>query len=134
MGFALPAAIGAALVEPGRPIVALTGDAGLLMCAGELLTAAREKLRIITIVLADSSLSLIEIKQQQKQHLPAGVALGPVNWTALAEGFGVIPFVAGGEPELADALDRAARCDGPTLIEARIDRSNYARTFKAVRG
>jgi acetolactate synthase-1/2/3 large subunit len=134
MGFALPAAIGAALVEPGRPIVALTGDAGLLMCAGELLTAAREKLRIITIVLADSSLSLIEIKQQQKQHLPAGVALGPVNWTALAEGFGVIPFVAGGEPELADALDQAARCDGPTLVEARIDRSNYARTFKAVRG
>ena len=44
MGFALPAAVGAALVERGKPVVALTGDGGLLMCVGELLTAIRERL------------------------------------------------------------------------------------------
>ncbi|MBW8868374.1 MAG: hypothetical protein JF610_13785, partial [Acidobacteria bacterium] len=47
MGFALPAAIGAAMVDQregrGGQVVALTGDGGLLMCAGELLTAAREQ-------------------------------------------------------------------------------------------
>ena len=64
MGFALPAAIGAALLDRDRPVVALTGDGGLLMCVGELLTAARESLRIIVIVFSDASLSLIEIKQQ----------------------------------------------------------------------
>ena len=46
MGFALPAAIGAALVDREPPVVALTGDGGLLMCAGELLTAVRERLRV----------------------------------------------------------------------------------------
>ena len=78
MGFALPAAIGAALADregaPGAihdhdaPVVALTGDGGLLMCAGELLTAVRERLRIVVIVFADASLSLIDIKQQQRGH------------------------------------------------------------------
>ena len=77
MGFALPAAIGAALVDRGRPVVALTGDGGLLMCAAELLTAAREKLRVIVIVFNDASLSLIEIKQQRKGYDAAGVATWP---------------------------------------------------------
>ena len=89
MGFALPAAIGAALVDRDRPVVALTGDGGLLMCAGELLTAVREKLRIITIVFSDASLSLIEIKQQARRLEPSGVALGAVDWPALAGSFGV---------------------------------------------
>ena len=89
MGFALPAAIGAALLDRERPVVALTGDGGLLMCAGELLTAVREKLRIITIVFSDASLSLIEIKQQARRLEPAGVALGAIDWPALAGSFGV---------------------------------------------
>ena len=76
MGFALPAAIGAALADrrgarrdsrSRRPVVALTGDGGLLMCAGELLTAVRERLRVIVIVFSDASLSLIDIKQRQRQ-------------------------------------------------------------------
>ncbi|HUF48486.1 MAG TPA: thiamine pyrophosphate-binding protein [Vicinamibacterales bacterium] len=134
MGFALPAAIGAAVADPDRPVVALTGDGGLLMCAAELLTASREQLPIITIVLNDASLSLIEIKQQQKRYPAAGVALGPVDWTSLSRGFGVAPFLARDEPELVGAIEQAAGRRGPSLIEARIDRSSYARTFQAVRG
>jgi thiamine pyrophosphate-dependent acetolactate synthase large subunit-like protein len=70
MGYALPAAVGAALLDRDRPVVALTGDGGLLMCAGELLTAVRERLRIIVIVFNDASLSLIEIKQQARRLDP----------------------------------------------------------------
>jgi acetolactate synthase-1/2/3 large subunit len=143
MGFALPAAIGAALIERdaatstgvrARPVVALIGDGGLLMCAGELLTAAREKLRIVTIVFSDASLSLIEIKQQARQLPPAGVALGAVRWAALAESFGVAGFVASTENELAAAIDQAKAHDGPSLIEATIDRSNYGVMLRAIRG
>jgi acetolactate synthase-1/2/3 large subunit len=134
MGFALPAAIGAALIDPGRPVVALTGDGGLLMCVGELLTAVREKLRIIVIVFSDASLSLIEIKQQARQLKPAGVALGDVDWPALAASFGLTGVRASTKGELEHAIDRALACDGPSLIEARIDRSNYAATLKAIRG
>ena len=134
MGFALPAAIGAALLDRQRPVVALTGDGGLLMCAGELLTAAREKLRIITIVFSDASLSLIEIKQQARGLAPAGVALGTIDWPALAGSLGVRSWVATTEAELDRATAEALACDGPTLIEAKIDRSNYGATLRAVRG
>jgi acetolactate synthase-1/2/3 large subunit len=134
MGFALPAAIGAALVDGGRPVVALTGDGGSLMCLGELLTAAREKLRVIVIVFSDASLSLIEIKQQARQLSPAGVALGAIDWPALAASVGVAAWKASDEAELDRAVHEALACDGPSLIEAKIDRSNYGATLRAVRG
>jgi acetolactate synthase-1/2/3 large subunit len=134
MGFALPAAIGASLLDGNRPVVALTGDGGLLMCAGELLTAARERLRIIVIVFDDASLSLIEIKQQAKRFGPAGVALAPIDWPALARSLGVAAFGAGTESDLERAIDGALACEGPSLIAARIDRTNYAETVRAIRG
>jgi len=134
MGFALPAAIGAGIAEPDRPVVALTGDGGLLMCVGELVTAVRERLRLIVIVFSDASLSLIEIKQQARKLPAAGVALGGVHWSGLAEGFGARGLSASSEAELALAIETAAKHDGPTVIEAKIDRSNYGRMLKAIRG
>jgi acetolactate synthase-1/2/3 large subunit len=133
MGFALPAAIGAALLDRA-PVVALTGDGGLLMCAGELLTAARERLRVIVIVFSDASLSLIEIKQQARGLQPAGVALGAIRWRALAESFGMTSFGAETEADLSRAIAQAAAVDGPSLIEATVDRSNYGRMLRAIRG
>jgi acetolactate synthase-1/2/3 large subunit len=134
MGFALPAAIGAALLDRSQPVVALTGDGGLLMCLGELATAARERLRLIVIVFSDASLSLIEIKQQQRRQPPAGVGIGRVAWPAVAEGFGVAAFCAATEAELERGVEQALACSGPALIEARIDPSVYGATLRAVRG
>lgn len=134
MGFALPAAVGASLLDGDRPVVALTGDGGLLMCLGELVTAVRERLRIIVVVFNDASLSLIEIKQQAKRFAPAGVALPPIDWPALARSFGMTAFAAATEPELEVAVSGAMACAGPCLIDARIDRTNYAETIRAVRG
>ena len=71
MGFALPAAIGAALLDRDRPVVALTGDGGLLMCAGELLTAARERLRIIVDRL-QRRVAEPDRDQAAARRLPAG--------------------------------------------------------------
>jgi acetolactate synthase-1/2/3 large subunit len=144
MGFALPAAIGAALADregaPGAihdhdaPVVALTGDGGLLMCSGELLTAVRERLRVIVIVFADASLSLIDIKQRQRHQPSSGVALGAIDWCALAASVGAAAHRAGTEPELERALARALAHRGPTLIEARIDPATYAETLHTIRG
>ena len=134
MGFALPAAMGAALADRSRTVVALTGDGGLLICLGELATAVRERLRIITIVFNDASLSLIEIKQQARQLAPNGVALGDVDWKRIAQGFGLMAWTASNPRELEAAVAAALDVHGPTLVEARIDRSNYAATLKAIRG
>jgi acetolactate synthase-1/2/3 large subunit len=134
MGFALPAAIGAGLIDRSRPVVALTGDGGLLICMGELATAAREGLKIITIVFNDASLSLIELKQQARKLAPQGVALGDVDWTYVAGGFGIPAWRAATETELEAAMARAAAFEGPSLIDARIDRTNYTEIMKAIRG
>jgi acetolactate synthase-1/2/3 large subunit len=134
MGFALPAAIGAALLDRDRLVVALTGDGGLLMCVGELLTAVRERLRIIVIVFSDASLSLIEVKQQARKLTPAGVALGVMDWPSVARGFGADGFVADDEAGLERAIAAARARTGPSLIEAKIDRSNYGDLLKAIRG
>ena len=134
MGFALPAAVGAALLDRRRPTVALTGDGGLLMCAGELLTASRERLPLITIVFDDASLSLIEIKQHARGLPAKGVALGRVDWTALAGSLGVAAWAASNESELDIAIAAALHSGGPALIQATIDRSNYGATLRAVRG
>jgi acetolactate synthase-1/2/3 large subunit len=144
MGFALPAAIGAALADrkgaPGAihdhdaPVVALTGDGGLLMCGGEILTAVRERLRVIVIVFADASLSLIDVKQRQRGHPSSGVALGAIDWCALAGSVGAAAHRAEDEEALARALARALAQRGPTVIEARIDPATYATTLHEVRG
>ena len=134
MGFALPAAIGAALLDRERPVVALTGDGGLLMCVGELLTAVREGLRIITIVFSDASLSLIEIKQKARGLEPSGVTLGAIDWVGLALSFGAAAWSARDDAELNHAIGEALQWGGASLIEAKIDGSNYGATLRAVRG
>jgi len=139
MGFALPAAIGAALLQRGPAgrhdhVVALTGDGGLLMCAGELLTTVRERLPIVVVVFNDASLSLIDIKQRQRKLDEAGVSLGDVDWRALAAGVGMAAHAATTERELQDAIGRALDHTGPTLIDARVDPRGYSAMLKAVRG
>jgi acetolactate synthase I/II/III large subunit len=134
MGFALPAAIGAASIGGGPPVVALTGDGGLLMCAGDLLTAARERLRIVVVVFNDAALTLIDIKQRQRSQPPSGVSLGVVRWCALARSMGVAGRRAANEEELRAALAAAAHIDGSSLIEAVIDPRGYDAMFKTLRG
>ena len=134
MGFAVPAAVGAALVDRDRIVVALTGDGGLLMCLGELATLARERLRVAVIAFNDAALTLIDVKQRQRQFASAGVALGDVRWPSIAESFGVAAHVAASEPELRAALDAAARHAGPTLIDAHIDPAPYAEMIRIIRG
>jgi len=134
MGFALPAAIGAALLDRERPTVALTGDGGLLMCVAELLTAVRERLPIRVIVFDDQTLSLIKVKQQQRGYDTQGVTMGPTHWTAVGSGFGATVRQAADEATLADALQETATEPGPVLIAAQITAETYEPTLRALRG
>jgi len=134
MGFALPAAIGAALLDRTRPVVALTGDGGLLMCVGELSTAAREQLRVVVVVFNDRALSLIDIKQRQRRLPRAGVSVGEIGWCGVAESLGVAAHLACTDDQLAAAFARAMAADGPTLIEVLVDPSSYDEILRVIRG
>ncbi len=134
MGFALPAAIGAALLDPEKPVIAFTGDGGLLMCVAELRTAARENLRVRVVVFDDGDLTLIKIKQEQRGYRPDGVTIGDIDWRAIGAGFGVATVQAGTEESLRACLRETADHPGPVLIAARITPTTYEATMQALRG
>ena len=140
MGFALPAAIAAAVCArppspAGQPVVAFTGDGGLGMTLADIETAVRLRLRIVVIVFNDAALSLIKIKQR-----PAGqggaeaVDYGPVSFAGVATAMGAAAATAGTEAELASALDAALHRNGPTVIDAAVDPACYPAIMELSRG
>jgi acetolactate synthase-1/2/3 large subunit len=134
MGFALPAAIAAALHDPARGAVAFTGDGGLMMCVAELATAADHGARLVTVVFNDSALSLIDVKQQQRQLPSEGVRWGRTDFAMVAEGFGARGFRATDEASLASAFDAAFAHDGPSVVDVQVDPAGYAQQLQAMRG
>ena len=133
MGYAVPAAMGARLAHPNRPIVAFCGDGGFLMAVAELQTAQREQLPIIVLVFDDEEIGLIRIKQEIKGIPRNGVKLGGVDWEKLAAAFGADAAVVEREQALGDALKAAISSGRTTLIAARIDASGYVDQFNALR-
>jgi len=135
MGFALPAAIAAALCAPARLVVAFTGDGGLGMTLAEIETAARLRLRIAVVVFNDGALSLIKIKQR-----PAGqggaeaVDFGPVSYARAAQAMGAAAAAVSTETELAAALSAASGRDGPTIIDVQVDPAGYPAIMDLSRG
>jgi len=134
MGFALPAAIGATLLEPAKPTVAFTGDGGLLMCLGDLRTAAREALPLRIIVFDDGELSLIKIKQVDRGYQPIGISMGPIDWKSVGAGLGVLGVTANSKATLRACLRETATHPGPVLIAAKINPETYRSTIRVLRG
>lgn len=135
MGFALPAAIGAALARPGDPVVALTGDGGLSMVLAELETIGRLGLPITVVVFNDSALSLIEIKQRSGHGGSSAVRYRPVDFAAVAAASGVPAEVVTSSAELAAAVAGSGDgADGPRLIDARVDPAAYPHLITTTRG
>ena len=134
MGFALPAAIAAQLVHPGRRVVCFTGDGGLMMVVAELETVARLGLPIVIVVFNDAALSLIEVKQEQKGFEGVSMRYAGPDLIALGRAFGIRALAATDEPTLHGALIAAQTAPGPTLIDARIDPSGYRTMLEIVRG
>jgi acetolactate synthase-1/2/3 large subunit len=134
MGFALPAALAAALENPSDGAVAFTGDGGLMMCIAELATAAEAGAPCITIVFNDGALSLIDIKQQQRQLPPEGVRWARPDFAAIAEGFGAKGFAAATEADYIAALDAAFAHKGPSLIDVMVNPAGYPAQLQAMRG
>ena len=125
MGYALPAAIGAALAKPGAPVVALIGDGSLLMSLGELAVAAEHNLPIVVVVLDDQALALIKLKQAKMQMAPRAVDFAGPRFDLLAQGFGIDGVRVGTRADFERAFDAALESGRPTVIDAFIDPSEY---------
>jgi acetolactate synthase-1/2/3 large subunit len=134
MGFAIPAVIAAALHDPGRGAVAMSGDGGAMMCLGELQTAARTNANVCFIIFNDGRLSLIDIKREERQMPDLGLNWEAPDLAGVARGFGLTAWTAEDEDGMRQACAEAAAMDGPRLIDARVGSAGYFDQMKALRG
>ncbi len=126
MGFGLPAAVAAAMVGNGEPVVCITGDGGFMMYAGEIMTARRRGLKLIIVVLSDGELNLIRIKQSWKNVSPYGIKVcsGPLFGAGSFLGAEVMRVT--NAEEMHAAIRRSLCSDGCVIIEAAVDPSVYS--------
>jgi acetolactate synthase-1/2/3 large subunit len=128
IGYGLPAATGAAVACPDRPVWCLQADGSAMYTISALWTHAREGLDITTVVYNNSAYAILRMELLQVGASGAGDRArslldlgGPVlDFVALATGMGVPAVRVTTAPELADALRRAAAEPGPHLIEAMV--------------
>ncbi len=129
MGFSLPAAITAQLLDPLQPVVCFTGDGGLAMVQGELRVAATLKLSPTVIVFCDGSLNRIELKQAARQYPSSGTRIDATDIALLARSMGCDGVNVDSARGLEAALAAPRSADRPLVIGATIDPSQYAAQF-----
>ncbi|SEM36230.1 acetolactate synthase-1/2/3 large subunit [Variovorax sp. YR750] len=126
IGFALPAAVGAAIAAPGRRVLALEGDGSGMYSLQALWTMARENLDVTVLIFVNRAYSIL------RRELAAVGAGAPgvratdmlsldrpdLDWSCLAKGMGVAAIRVGDAEALHGALARSYATSGPTLIEA----------------
>jgi len=125
MGFALPAAIGAALARPCESVLCLIGDAGLAMCLGELNVLARLGLPVTVVVPVDNAIDLIRAHQQRQGAPVHGTEFPAPDFCAIAGAHGIPSARATTEAECDAALAQAIASGGPFLVEVHIDPAGY---------
>jgi acetolactate synthase-1/2/3 large subunit len=126
MGFAVPAAMGAALGEPKRETWAIVGDGGFQMTSQELMTLVQDRIPVKIALFDNKKLGMIRQWQEiiyggnyHSAHLP-----GP-DFAKLADAFGIPAFRASEPGQVDDAIRAAQAVDGPALVWFEIAEEQY---------
>jgi len=126
MGYGVPAAIAAKIVQPQRMVVSWNGDGCFLMCGQELATAAQYGAAVLFLIVNNGMYGTI--RMHQEREYPArvhGTALANPDFVTLAQAYGargeLVARTDQFEPALARALDAIERDGKSALIELRID-------------
>lgn len=116
LGYALPAAIGAAIANPQTPVVAISGDGGIQFCLSELATAVDEQLNLTLIVHENGGYQEINKSMQASEIEPVGVHLLVPDLCEIAKACGWQCSTPDSLNQLADSLLTASRGTVPTLV------------------
>ena len=121
LGYAVPAAIGAKLARPDRPVIAVAGDGGFMFSVAELATAVKYRLPIVFLVVNDDRFGAIKYLQEKFYEGRWGEAdLTNPDFVALAHAFGARGERLQGVEALPEAVARALAAEAPTLLELRM--------------
>jgi acetolactate synthase-1/2/3 large subunit len=126
LGYAIPAAIGAAVARREARVVTVSGDGGAPYAVGELASDAQHGLRTVNVILNNGSLAWLRMWQRLffaglEQSVRLETETVRPDFGRAAAGLGCTGFSVGEEDELADAFDAAFACDGPAVIDVRCD-------------
>ena len=122
MGCGLPYANAAALAYPNRQVIAFVGDGGLSMLMGELATTVKYGLDVKIVVIKNNSLGQIKWEQMVFLGNPEyACELQPVDFAAVARGFGFASFTIEDPADCGNILRDALSTSGPVLVEAIVD-------------
>jgi benzoylformate decarboxylase len=128
LGFGLPASIGVALGERktgrNRPVLAVIGEGAYQYSVQSLWTAAQHKVPVVVLVPRNDEYAILKAyAEHDKTPDVPGLDLPGLDILGLAKSFGCATYSAGKPDEAADAVSAAFAHDGPTVIEAPIDRA-----------
>jgi pyruvate dehydrogenase (quinone) len=126
MACALPQACGAQAVAPTRQIISMSGDGGLSMLMGELLTAKQNGLPIKVIVFNNGSLAFVELEMKAAGYVNFGTDLEDPNFSALATSCGFLGMKVIRAADLPDAMKKILAHDGPALMDVSVQRQELS--------
>jgi acetolactate synthase-1/2/3 large subunit len=129
MGAGLPQAMAAAMLNPGKRVLALAGDGGFMMNSQELETAVRLGLNFVVLILRDDAYGMIRWKQAVGGFADWGLTYGNPDFVAYAESYGVTGHRVPDAASFRPMLEAAFEAGGVHLIDAAIDYSENTRVL-----
>ena len=121
MANALPHAIGAQVAFPNRQVISVSGDGGLSMLLGELVTARMYNLPIKVVVFNNSTLGMVKLEMLVNGLPDYGTDVHDVNYAEVASAIGLHGERVTEPTRLRGALQEAFAYNGPALIEVMTD-------------
>jgi pyruvate dehydrogenase (quinone) len=138
MANALPQAIGAQVSHPRRQVISMSGDGGLAMLMGELLTLRQHDLPVKLVVFKNDALAFVELEMRANGFLDFATSLKNPDFTKIAEGAGLLGLRAETPDQVEPAIAKALKHDGPALVEVLVSRQELSMpptiTFEEAKG
>jgi len=126
MASALPQALGAQASHPGRQVVSMSGDGGLAMLLGDLLSLHQLKLPVKIVVFRNETLGFVELEMKAAGLLDFGTGLDNPSFAGIANAAGVMGFTVESPEQVRSALEQALAHEGPALVEVLVNRQELS--------
>jgi pyruvate dehydrogenase (quinone) len=116
MANAMPMAIGAGLSHPDRQVIAFSGDGGISMLMGDLMTISQYKIPVKIIIFNNRSLGMVKLEMRVQGYMDWQTDMVNPDFMKLAEAMGMAAWQATEPAEVEQALKNGFEHNGPAII------------------